>query len=285
MNPKRGPGEAPPSGTPILPAVWNLPGRCWSTTALLCWLPLVKWGLPSGVPRTALFYGGGMLLSLVALRPGGGWPRVRPLFRAPVTGLASAVSGFTLLMACSAVLLTFSWPRTLLPPALAELIAFFDPWPVYALLSGGGHGFPAAKALGWAAGAIAEEWIFRVALLWRWVATEKYPEIHGGKNTEEYTGEKTEEITSKNACAEVRSPARIPHSGRVDTLLQMGIKLTIVSAYFAALHWPQSSAQLAAAFLGAMAVGALLLRWRNFYLISMLHILFNWKALSRCWGM
>ncbi|MEE8433344.1 MAG: hypothetical protein V3S64_01020, partial [bacterium] len=229
--------------TPIFPAAWNLLGRCWPTAALVCWLPLVKWGFPGGGPRTALFYGGGLLLSLVAvwhgglrhgglrhcglrhrgLRHRGGWPRVRPLFRAPGAGLAAAVAGFAALMAISALLLSFSWPRTLLPPPLPELIALFDPRPVYASLSGGGHGFPAgtafgwaAGAIGWAAGAIAEEWIFRVALLWRWVATEKN--------------------AGKPAGAPARNPARNPGPRRADTLPLMGIKLVMVSAYFAALH-------------------------------------------------
>ena len=267
MNPKRGPREAPPPVTPISPAAWNLLGRRWPTAALVCWLPLVKWSFPGGGTRTVLFYGGGLLLSLVALRLGGGWPRVRPLFRAPGAGLAAALAVFAALMAISFLLLSFSWPRSLLPPPLPELIALFDPRPVFASLGGGGHGFAdgmalgwAAGAGGWAAGAIAEEWIFRVALLWRWVAP--------GKNA------------GKDAGKDAGAPAQSPRPSEADSLLPMGFKLVMVSAYFAALHWPQSFAQLATAFLGALVVGGMLLRWRNFYLISALHVLFNWKALS-----
>ncbi len=129
----------------------------------------------------------------------------------------------------------------MLPYALYDLAALFDPMPVYVGLR---QGTLAVAPLAWAAaaaGALAEEWIFRGALFWRWL------------------------------------PAVPPEGPRA--LAGAGARLAAVSAYFAALHWPQPPQALAVALLGSLALGGVLLWKRNLALIAGLHVLFNWRML------
>ena len=72
--------------------------RRWPILALLVWLPLVKWVLPPGDFRWALFYGGGTVLAAYAIRRAGDWPRLRALFAQPWRGMADGLTVYLTLM-------------------------------------------------------------------------------------------------------------------------------------------------------------------------------------------
>jgi len=218
--------------------------RHWPTVLLLCWLPLVKWGLPAGWPRLLLFFAGGSALAGLAVWRAGDWLRVRPLFAAPWRGLLAGLYGYTMLVGLGAVLVYLPLIQPVLPFALYELATLFDPMPVYLVLASGGPFPPLATLAGVALGSAAEEWIFRVALFWRW-------------------------LPAQPATA---PPRLLPRAGAL-------ARLVAVSAYFAALHWPQPPGALAVALLGSLVVGLVLL-WRpNYALLATLHVLFNWRLL------
>lgn len=206
----------------------------WPTVLLLLWLPGIKWALAPGAARLALFYGGGCLLGGLAVWRGGDVARVRVLLRAPLAGGVTALLGFAALMVGSTLLWISPILQTGLPKALVDLVILFDPLPVILALQGGGPHPGGWLLLGAAGGALAEEWIFRVVLLWRWV------------------------------------PAG-------EGLPTRGMKLLLVSGYFAALHWPQAPFQMGVALSGALLLGALLLWRRNFALVAVLHSVFNLK--------
>ncbi len=115
------------------------------------------------------------------------------------------------------------------------------------LLNGLRSAPPPALLLGVGAGAAAEEWMFSVVLLWRWLGWS--PGVEPGVYW---------------------TPPR---------LRAAAVKLSAVALYFAALHWPQPPPHLLTAFLGGLVLGVVLLRTRNFALIAILHVLFNLKAL------
>ena len=222
---------------------------------LLGWLPLIKWTQPAGLARMALFHGGGSLLALAAVWRRGDWPRLRTLFSSPLWGLAAAALSFGFLMAGAVILLYAPIIQPYLPFWLYGLIALFDPLPLRGAFSSpafSGSAWPdglMAVLPGWlalAAGSVAEEWIFRVALFWRW----------SGPPPDPSDGE----------------PGRLPPAA-------VALKLAGVSAYFAALHWPHAPEQIAIAFLGSLVLGWVLWRTRNFTLVAALHTLFNWKTI------
>jgi Type II CAAX prenyl endopeptidase Rce1-like len=218
--------------------------RRWPTLLLVLWLPLVKWGLPPGWPRLLLFFGAGSALAALAVRLEGDAPRVAPLFAAPWQGLLGGLWGYALLVAGASVLIYAPLLQPVLPFALYDLATLFDPLPVY-LAVARGDALPAPLTVaGVALGSLAEEWMFRVALFWRW-------------------------LPARDAAA---PPRRVPSLGALGRLLA-------VSAYFAALHWPQPAGALAVALLGSLALGTLLLVRPNFALLGTLHVLFNWRLL------
>jgi membrane protease YdiL (CAAX protease family) len=218
--------------------------RRWPTAVLLLWLPLVKWGLPPGWPRVLLFFAGGSALAALAVWRERDGARVRPLFRAPLSGLLRGLYGYALLVAVGTVLLYLRPLQPILPSALLDLATLFDPAPVY-LAFGGDAAWPSAGTLAAiAAGSLAEEWMFRVALFWRWLPAR-----------------------------DAEGPPRLlPRAGAL-------LRLAAVSAYFAALHWPQPPGALLVALLGGLAVGWLLLWQRSYVTVATLHVLFNWRLL------
>ncbi len=222
----------------------RLLARRWPTFLLLAWLPLVKWGLPAGWPRLLLFFGGGSVLAALAVSREGDWPRVRPLLAGAVRGVLAGLWGFALLVAGATVLLYFPPIQPLLPVPLYDLAVQFDPMPLY-LAYAQGDAWPQPATLARIAlGSVAEEWIFRVGLFWRWLP-----------------------------------PALTSAPPRLAVPVGALLRLLALSAYFAALHWPQSGGAMLIAGLGSLVVGLVLLWKRNFALVATLHVLFNWRLL------
>jgi membrane protease YdiL (CAAX protease family) len=224
--------------------------RRWPTALLLVWLPLVKWGLPYSGLRFLLFFGGGSALAALALWREGHWPRVAPLFAGPLRGVIGALYGYGLLVAAAVPLLYLPLLQPVLPGVVAELAALFDPMPVYLLVARGGPYPDPAFATLVAAGSLAEEWIFRTALFWRWLPSAAR--------------------AAPDASAGLR--ARLPGPGVL-------LRLLAVSAGFAALHWPQPPGALLVALLGSLVLGLVLWLRRSFALVATLHVLFNWRLL------
>ncbi len=210
------------------------------TLALLCYLPLVKWGLPHGMPRMLLFYGGGFGLAALAIWREGDWPLLRPLFARPVAGLGRGLLLYGWLVALGTLLLYAPLLQPYLPYGVYDLAALFDPLPLYLAVKRGGPWPEGWLLAGGMLGAVAEEWIFRAVLFWRWVQATGAPGGHRGW----------------------------PPPGVL-------VKLGVVSAAFAALHWPQSPGMLAAAFLGSGVLGWLLYRRGSLAEVAVLHALFN----------
>ena len=222
----------------------RLPARRWPTLLLLVWLPLAKWGLPAGWPRLLLFFGGGCVLAALAVLREGDWPRVRPLLGGALRGVLAGLWGFALLVAGATVLLYFPPLQPFLPPPLYDLAARFDAMPLYRTYAQGSAWPAPATLAGIALGSLAEEWIFRVGLFWRWLP-----------------------------------PAVTAAPPRLAVPAGALLRLLAVSAYFAALHWPQPAGALLVAGLGSLGVGLVLLWKRSFALVATLHMLFNWRLL------
>jgi hypothetical protein len=222
------------------------PPRRWPTALLLAWLPLVKWGLPAGPLRAVLFFGGGSALAAFAVRREGDGPRVRPVFAAPGQGVWDALWLYAGLTVTSLLVLYAPLLGPLLPYAAYDLAALFDPLPVYVALKRG-DALPSASVLTLTLlGSAAEEWIFHVALFWRWL------------------------------------PAPLVEAAPLRRLLAPAAwwRLAALSAFFAALHWPQPLGAMAVALLGSVALGLVLL-WRPSYaLVATLHVLFNLARLG-----
>lgn len=222
--------------------------RRWPTWLLLVFLPLVKWSLPAGPLRLLLFLGGGVVLAALAIVREGDAPRVRPLLAAPLRGVYGGLLGYATLVAGATVLLYVPLLQPLLPDALYDLAALFNPLPVYLAVARGDALAPPGTWALMAVGAVAEEWIFRVALLWRWLR----PQV------------------GSDAPPAWPAPA---------AAAAIAAKVLAVSAYFALLHWPQPPAAIGVAFLGGI-VAALALVWtRSLALVATLHVLFNLRAL------
>jgi membrane protease YdiL (CAAX protease family) len=226
-----------------------MPKPAWPL--FLLYLPLVKLATAplaggSGLAaRALLFYGGGVGLSLLLVHREQSWPRLRGLLQRPLQGIGLGVAAFLILAGgatlLSIVLETGRGPVALLlrPPA-----GLLDLRPLWSGLVEGAL----RPDAGWLAfsggGALAEEWIFRCVLLWRWV-------VRNG-DTEPAPG---------TALRTWRATAG---------------KLLLVNLYFAALHWPQPLPALGVALLGGLTLGVVVL-WRpNYWLIATLHLLFNW---------
>lgn len=218
--------------------------RRWPTLLLLAWLPAVKWSLGAGWLRLLLFYGAGSALAGGAVWWERDGPRVRPLFARPWRGVAWGVTIYAALVVAAVVLLYGPGLARWLPfPALA-LVSLFDPWPVYLRLAHGGP-FPSVAMLAlFVLGSVAEEWLFRTVLFWRWL-----PE------------------------RDRSGPRRVlSHPGAQ-------ARLVAVSVYFAALHWPQPQGEILVALVGGLVVGNVLLWARSFTLAATLHVLFNLRLL------
>lgn len=213
--------------------------------ALLAFLPLVKWTLPAGGWRHALFFGGGSALTVLLVWRSGAWPALRPLFASPWRGLLGALYGFALLMALAMLVLYFPPVHPLLTYALYDLLALLDPVPVYVAFQRGDLSPQVGTMALVGLGAAVEEWIFRMVLFWRWLAPPQ-------------------------------GQSALPSSPGAAAALG---KLGAVSVYFAALHWPQPPQALLTALLGSFAMGLVLMWKRNFALITGLHVLFNWKIM------
>lgn len=218
--------------------------RRWPTLLLLLWLPVVKWSLHAGWPRLLLFFVVGCALAGLAVWREGDWDVVRPLFQRPWRGIAWGIGVYAALVAVAAGLLYGAAADRWLPLPLLALVSMFDPWPVYLRLSYGGP-FPSVAVLAlFVLGSVAEEWLFRTVLFWRWL-----PERD-------------------------RSGSR-----RVFSHPGAQARLIAVSIYFAVLHWPQPHSAMVVALLGSLVLGNLLLGWRSFSLAATLHVLFNLRLL------
>lgn len=218
--------------------------RRWPTLLLLLWLPAVKWSLQAGWPRLLLFFVVGCALAGLVVWREGDWARVRPLFARPWRGLGWGVAGYAALVGVASLLLYGPGLVRWLPLPVLALVSLFDPLPVYLRLAHGGP-FPSAAVLAlFVLGSVAEEWLFRTVLFWRWL-----PE------------------------RDRSGPRRIlSHPGAQARLL-------VVSVYFAVLHWPQPRGAILVALLGSLVVGNVLLWWRSFTLAATLHVLFNLRLL------
>ena len=218
----------------------------WPTLLLLGYLPLVKilatlanageaWSL-------ALFYGGGLLLSAGVLAWEGGWESLNPLLKSPLRGIWVGACLFGGLMALAALLLFWPAPQPYIPLWLHHLISLFDPFTVSMAYESGEWNAAPWDFLRAGLGGLAEEWVFRGVLLWRWLGSEdgEYP-----------------------------YPSTLGPWGRVVAL----------NAYFALLHWPATQPELAVAFLGGCVLSLLLIWRRNLWIIGTLHLAFNWKML------
>jgi hypothetical protein len=232
-----------------------------ATPLLLAWLPAVKAALPGGRLRFVLFYGGGTLLAAWAIRREPGPLPLRPLFARPVRGLAEGALAFALLLAAAGLLLTWPARGSWLPTPLHDPIALFDPRTSWLAWQRDGVPPPSGGAgAAWVTlGAVAEEWIFHVALFWRWLAPPSAPAVD----------------QSDVSGADGTATAFLPGWG-----WGVAARLLAVSLYFAALHLPQPPGQLLVALLGSLVLGTLLVWRRNFALVALLHVLFNWKALG-----
>ncbi|HKI98248.1 MAG TPA: CPBP family intramembrane glutamic endopeptidase [bacterium] len=222
----------------------QLLARRWPTLLLLLWLPLVKWSLPAGWLRLLLFFVGGCALAGFAVWKEGDWPRLQPLFARPWRGLAIGLGVYALLVVVALGLLIVPGIFRLLPLPLYALVSMFDPRPVVHTLAMGGP-LPSAVAVAvFGLGSVAEEWMFRTVLFWRWLPAR-----------------------------DTDGPRRVfSHPGAQ-------ARLVVVSVYFAALHWPQPPGAMLVALLGSLVLGNLLLWARNFTQVALLHVLFNWRLL------
>lgn len=224
------------------------------TLLLLLWMPLVKWLLPPGLSRFALFYGGGGALSALAVLREQDWARLRPLFAHPWRGLLDGMGAFAALMVTAAVLILFPPLQPWLPLWVLDALSLLDPLPAYIAFQSHRLEAPPQALLLTGIGAIAEEWVFRAVLLWRWAhpATPSSPAL-----------------STPSPPGAMRPWHGIPQLWRV----------LAVSLYFALMHWPGHPMQLVIAFSGSLVLGVVLLWSRNFTLVAVLHVLFNWKTL------
>ena len=209
---------------------------------LLLWLPLAKWALPPGPARMLFFYGAGSLLAWVLWRQMQRRMRSAPLggvalFARPLRGLGEGAAAFALLVAAGTVVHGALGGQM---GALAGLLALpgAEGWRVLADNPG-----VAAYIV---AGSVAEEWIFRVVLVWGGLA--RLGLLPGADGRDALSARR---------------------------LLAAAALLLVVNAYFTLLHLPHSPLVLAQAFAGGVALSLWLLWRRNAYGIALLHALFN----------
>jgi len=216
----------------------------WPTLVLLVWLPLVKWGLPRSWARLVLFCGVGSAWAAFAVWWEGDAARVRQLFARPGWALLRGVWVYVMLVAAATILLYVPLIQPWLPYAVYDLAGLFDPMPVYLAFAQGGPIAPAGAWIVMALGSLAEEWMFRAVLYWRW-------------------------LPARDAEG---PPRTVPHPGAE-------MRLLAFSVYFALLHWPQPLGPMIVALLGSLVLGNLLLWRRSLVEVAVLHVLFNWRLL------